>query len=162
MWQGSVIHFWTVTSLFCSMSRAANWCLLKKLLRIQAFSAYSYFKTFVEKLEKHLWRGIFYESCEITDKKPINFFELALVSVHCYCPIRCIMIAWGYRSWNNANITADIYLLIKDGNKNNETKCKVCSNFFYQSFGCHKSFNTLFQWYYSNFKQVNVSWEVFR
>ena len=46
------------------------------------------------------------------------------------------MIAMGYRPWNTANATANISLLVKSGNKNTETKCKVCSNFFYQQIGC--------------------------
>ena len=35
------------------------------------------------------------------------------------------MITWGYLPWNTANTAVDIYLLIKNGNSNTETKCKV-------------------------------------
>ena len=33
-------------------------------------------------------------------------------------------------SWSTTNTTTDICLLVKNCNKNTETKCKVCSNFF--------------------------------
>ena len=39
------------------------------------------------------------------------------------------MITRGYRPWNNASTTVDIYLLVKNGN-NIEVKCKVCQTFF--------------------------------
>ena len=33
MWQSFWIRLWTVTSWFCSMSRVASWCLLKKITK---------------------------------------------------------------------------------------------------------------------------------
>ena len=59
-----------------------------------------------------------------------KFSEVAFVPVHCNGLIVCIVIARGYRPWNTANTTADIYLLAENSNKNIGTKCKVCSNFF--------------------------------
>ena len=67
----------------------------------------------------------------------IKFSEVALLSFHCYCLIGCMMVAWWYRSWNTANTTADICLLIENGKKKPiEKKFIVFSNFLYQSFGC--------------------------
>ena len=71
-------------------------------------------------------------------KEIIKFSEVALVSVHCNCLIRCIVIAREYWPWNTTSTTADISLLAENGNKNIETKWKVCSNFFNQSFACPK------------------------
>ena len=105
------------------------------------------------KVWKHLkWCSYFenpYLHAKIVDKKRINFFvslyctllfsrkeiikfsEVTLVSVHCNCVIGCIVIAQGYRLWKTANTTVDICLLVKYGNKNTETKYKVCRNFFW-------------------------------
>ena len=33
MWQSFWIRLWTVTSWFCSISRVASWCLLKKITK---------------------------------------------------------------------------------------------------------------------------------
>ena len=72
-------------------------------------------------------------------KEITKFSELALVSVHFNCLIGCIVIMRGYWLWNTANTTADIYLLVENRNKNTKTKFKVCSNFFYQPYGCPKA-----------------------
>ena len=50
-----------------SISREADWNLLKRLLSMQACSTYAYLKKFLRKLEKHLRRGLLCESCGITD-----------------------------------------------------------------------------------------------
>ena len=63
-------------------------------------------------------------------KKIIKFSEVALVYVHCNCLIDYIVTPRGYQPWNTANTTADICLLVKNGNKNSEAKYKVCSNIF--------------------------------
>ena len=55
-------------------------------------------------------------------------------------PDRLSCIMRGYRPWNTINTTMGISLLVKNGNNNNNNKkCKVCWNFFYQSFGCTKA-----------------------
>ena len=54
-------------SLFCSMSRVAGWCLLKRLLSIQTSFTHTCLKKVLRKLEKHLRRDVFFESCWITD-----------------------------------------------------------------------------------------------
>ena len=83
MWQDSWIYFWTLTSLFCSMSRVAGWRLLKILLSTQACSTYAYLKMFQRKLEKHLWRDLFYESCGITDHSllKVKFNTVTLLEI---------------------------------------------------------------------------------
>ena len=53
-------------SLFCSMSRVAGWCLLKRLLRMQTCFTYTYLKKVFRKLEKHQRWDLFFESCWIT------------------------------------------------------------------------------------------------
>ena len=63
-------------------------------------------------------------------KEIIKFSEVALASVPCNFLTGCIVVARRYRSWNTTNTTTDICLLVKNCNKNTETKCKVCSNFF--------------------------------
>ena len=37
MWEGFWIRLWTVMSLFCSMSRVAGWCMLKKITKHASF-----------------------------------------------------------------------------------------------------------------------------
>ena len=53
-----------------------------------------------------------------------------MLSVHSNCLVSCFVIAWGCRPWNTVNTTADICLLVENGNKNTETKCNVCLNLF--------------------------------
>ena len=79
-----------------------------------------------------------YCSLLFSRKEIIKFSVEALVSALYNCLIGCIVITRGYRPWNTANTTADICLLTENSNKNTETKCKVCSKFFYQPFGCPK------------------------
>ena len=71
-------------------------------------------------------------------KEIIKFSEVFFVSVHLNCLIPSIVIVRGYRPCNTATSTAYICLVVENGNKNTETKCKVCSNIFYQVFGCPK------------------------
>ena len=94
-------------------------------------------KRFLRKLEKNLVS--FYCTLLFSRKEVIKFSEVALVSVQCNCLIHCIVIAQRYQPWNTANTTADICLLLKNSNKTSQIKCKVCSNFFYQSFRCAKA-----------------------
>ena len=54
-------------SLFCSMTRVADWCLLKRFLSMQTCFTYTYLKKVLRKAEKHLRRNLFFESCWITD-----------------------------------------------------------------------------------------------
>ena len=54
-------------SLFCSMTRVAGWCLLKRFLSMQTCFTYTYLKKVLRKAEKHLRRNLFFESCWITD-----------------------------------------------------------------------------------------------
>ena len=58
-----------------------------------------------------------------------NFrFGVDLSGVLCNGAVGCIMNVWGYQHWNTANTTLDIYLLLVNGHKSTQTKCKVCSN----------------------------------
>ena len=63
-------------------------------------------------------------------EKITKFCEVALVYVHYKFLIGCIAIAREYRPRNTVNTIVDICLLVENGNKNTETKCKICSNFF--------------------------------
>ena len=56
-----------------------------------------------------------------SSKENIKFSEVALVYAHCNFLIVFIMFARGYPPWNTANSTVDIYLLVKNGNKNTYT-----------------------------------------
>ena len=71
-------------------------------------------------------------------KEIIKFSEVALVSAHLNCLISSIVIARGCRPCTTASTTSYICLLDENGSKNTETKCKVCSNIFYQVFGSRK------------------------
>ena len=53
-----------------------------------------------------------------SSKENIKFSEVALVYAHCNYLIGFIMFAPGYRPWNTANTTVNIYLLVKNCNKN--------------------------------------------
>ena len=64
-------------------------------------------------------------------KEMIKFFEVALIYVHDHCPISYVVFVRGNQPWNTVNTIADICLLVENDNKNTDTKCKVCSNFFY-------------------------------
>ena len=59
-------------------------------------------------------------------KEITKFFEVVLVSVHLNCLIPSIVIVRGYRPCNTATTTAYICLVVENGNKNTETKCKKC------------------------------------
>ena len=63
-------------------------------------------------------------------KENIKFSEVAFVPVHCNCLIGCIVIARGYCPLNTGNTTAEICFLVKNGNENTDTKCKVFQTFF--------------------------------
>ena len=80
-----------------------------------------------------------YNTLLFSRKEIIKFSEGVLVSVHCNYLIGCIVVVWGYRSLNTANATADICLLVENGYKNTETKCKIFLNVFYQPFFCPKA-----------------------
>ena len=67
MYQGSWIRLWTVTSLFCSMSRVAGWRLLRKITKHASLLYLCIFENFLRKLEKRLWRDLSRESCGIRD-----------------------------------------------------------------------------------------------
>ena len=73
MWQGSWMRLWTVTSSFCSISKVADWWLLKKSM--QACSTYVYLRKFFRKLEKHLSRGLFCENCSISEINTYAFIR---------------------------------------------------------------------------------------
>ena len=66
MLQGSWIHFWTVTSSLCSMSRLAGWFLLGKITKHTSLLYLCIFQKYSEKLEKHQQGGLFCESCGVT------------------------------------------------------------------------------------------------
>ena len=80
-----------------------------------------------------------YCSLMFSRREIILFYEAAFVSVHCNCLISWIKILQGYQPWNTISTTMDICLLVENSNKKNKTICKVCSNFFYQPFGCTKA-----------------------
>ena len=86
MWQDSWIRLWTVTSLLYSMLRVGL-CLLKRLLSTQACPTYANFKKFLRKLEKYVRRGLFCESCGITDDSCLKekFNTYALLKIHWRC-----------------------------------------------------------------------------
>ena len=77
-------------------------------------------------------------------KKIAKFCEVALVYVRYKFLIGCIAIAREYQPWNTVNTIADICLLVKNGNQNTETKCKICSNFFFSHLAALKP--TLGHW----------------
>ena len=66
-WQSTWIRLWTVTSLFCSMSRVAGWYPLKKITKHESLLYLCIIEKFLSRLEKHLRRGLFCKSCGITD-----------------------------------------------------------------------------------------------
>ena len=68
--------------------------------------------------------------CTLLFSRKENFKSLSVVlsTVICNGSVSCIMNVWGYRHWNTANTTLDIYLLFENGHKNTQKKCKVCSN----------------------------------
>ena len=61
-------------------------------------------------------------------KENFKFFEVALSAVLYNGPVGCIMNVWGYQHWNTANTTLNIYLLLENGHKSTQTRCKVCSD----------------------------------
>ena len=61
-------------------------------------------------------------------KENFNFFEVALSAVPCNGAVGCIMNAWEYQHWNTANTTLNIHLLLENGHRSTQTRCKVCSN----------------------------------
>ena len=63
-------------------------------------------------------------------KENIKFSGVAFVSVHCNFLIGCIIIAWGYWSWDTASTIGYIYLLVKNSNKCTRTKSKFIQTFF--------------------------------
>ena len=83
MWQGSWIRLWTVRSLFCSMSRVVDWCLLRKITKHASLilchasarlcSAYAYLEKFLIELEKHLWQDLLFKSCGVTDQSLLKW-----------------------------------------------------------------------------------------
>ena len=52
------------------------------------------------------------------------------LSIAIVISVGCIVIAKEYGPWNNANTIEDIFLLVKNGNKKHQKKCKVCSYCF--------------------------------
>ena len=73
MWQGSWIRLWTVTSLFCCMPRIANCCLLKRLTKHATSLYLCIFEIIFEKPRETYERGLFCESCGITDHTSLEF-----------------------------------------------------------------------------------------
>ena len=61
-------------------------------------------------------------------KANFNFFEVALSAVPCNGAVGCIMNAWEYQHWNTANTTLNIHLLLENGHRSTQTRCKVSSN----------------------------------
>ena len=55
-----------IMSSFCSKTRAADWILTRELIKRTNVLYPVYLKKFWKKLNKHLWRGLFCESCTIT------------------------------------------------------------------------------------------------
>ena len=51
---------------FCSKTRVADWILTRELIKRTNVLYPVCLKKFWKKLKKHLWRGLFCESCTIT------------------------------------------------------------------------------------------------
>ena len=65
-------------SSFCSMARIAGWILVREIIKRTNVRLKKYWK----KLDKHLWQGLFCESCEITHhNKWIRHFSRTLRKV---------------------------------------------------------------------------------
>ena len=56
--------FWMMSS-FCSMVRVAGWILTREIIKRTNVFYPVYLKKYWIKLDKHLWRGLFCESCTI-------------------------------------------------------------------------------------------------
>ena len=61
-------------------------------------------------------------------KENFNFFEVTLSAVLCDGLVGCNLNMSRYQHWNTANTRLDIYLLLENGHKSAQTRCKVCSN----------------------------------
>ena len=69
MWQSSWIHLWTLTSLFCSMSRLAGQFLLRKITKHISL----YFKKVFEKARKiYMARSVFMKIVGLYRKKALT------------------------------------------------------------------------------------------
>ena len=53
--------------MFCSISRLVGWFLLRKKTKPKLVLLTYFLKKYLEKVEKHLWFGLFCESCGITN-----------------------------------------------------------------------------------------------